>query len=178
MKCQGDEPQENNSSRRELPTSPIALRIAAFMAACQAKLQQNCFRAFSILELNWVGGTILKQKNVAVWHMHSSEIAADNVAELAHRMEFMNCWNGLLSGKLISLLFYSSKFLSRLETQIETSPAPDTVLLEIQHDSCTPRNSARGFHRWELICLHKGRPSYRSGTATKRSITQRLRHKT
>jgi hypothetical protein len=95
----------------------------------------------------WVGGTILKQKNVAICHMHSSEIAADNVAELALCMEFMNCFNGLLSGKLISLLFYSSKFLSRLETQIETGPAPDTVLLEIQHDSYTPRNSARGFHR-------------------------------
>jgi hypothetical protein len=79
--------------------------------------------------------------------MHSSEIAADNVAELALCMEFMNCCNGLLSGKLISLLFYSSKFLSRLETQIETSPAPDTVLLEIHHDSYMPRNSARGCHR-------------------------------
>jgi len=62
MKCQGDEPRENNSSRRELPTSPIALRIAAFMAACQAKLQQNCFTAFNILEVNWVGAPYWSRK--------------------------------------------------------------------------------------------------------------------
>jgi hypothetical protein len=83
-------------------TPPIVLRAATFLAAClfpgsvaTELLQSN--QHLGNGGLTWVGGTILKQGNVTVSHMHSAGITVDSVVDLALRMEFMNCCHGLLS---------------------------------------------------------------------------------